>query len=271
MNYLLFLIAALFAPINEEAVTVEIDTVVEKVQDWTPPRSADPFIGMMHNRNSPGMYYSTLKNDKVQSGIGLGIGNDKVTYNLNNKTIWTDGIGIYGWTGDNDPIGLSIASNAANPEAGERTLNGLREDMAVPEQVVVRNGTIIANRFTNLTSAQLFVAENIKYVTANPTVGDDEKLPVSLRALSQLGNDAILNNVQWSIDKPDQATFQLRAVGDPAAIAGYVVPNGQIGMVRLTVTGTNRRGVQKTAFIDIEIVPGAAEIITIETLPPIIK
>lgn len=264
----MFSISALMGLVLSTALV--LDTNVER-QDWSPPHNADPFIGMLHNKYNTGMHFATLPTDKVRPSIGIGIGRSHVTYNLNNKTVWTDGVGIYGWTGDNDPVGLAAAAGAANPEAGARTLAGLREDMTVPTKVIVRNGTIVANRFTNLTSDQLFVAENVKYVTANPTVGDDEKLPITLRALSLLGNDATLNNVQWSIDKPDQATFELRAVGDAPQIAGYIVPNGQIGMVRLTVTGTNRRGVEKTAFLDVEIVPGAAEIITIEALPPIIK
>lgn len=247
-----------------------LDTNVEK-QDWTPPHSPDPFVGMLHNRNNIGMHYATVKNDKVQSYMGLGIGRSHVTYNLNGKTIWTDGVGIYGWTGDNDPVGLAFKESAGSPEAGERTLQGLREEMTIPTTVIVKNGTIVAKQFTNLTKEQIFVAENVKYVTSNNAVGDDEKLPISLRALSAMGNDAILNNVQWSIDKPDIARFDLRVVGDPPSVAGYVVPTGQLGIVKLTVTGTNRRGVQKTASIDVEIVPGAAEIITIETLPPILK
>jgi hypothetical protein len=229
-----------------ETESLRIESVHENVYQLNPPRAADPYL-MFLNTKSP---LAVKINDHVVSQkIGLGIGKNNLTVDLNGKTIWTDGVGIYGWTDANDPV-----------YHGGGTLE-------TPEVLTIKNGTIVAKTFTNLKNVN--VGANVTFVTTAPVVGDDEKLPITYKAISGSGNDALVNNVVWSVDNPAMATWQPRVAADPGNVAGYLVPVGPIGMVKLTATGTNRKGQQVTGSLDIQIVPGAATIIVVESLPAV--
>jgi hypothetical protein len=248
-------------------IEIDIQPVVIK-QDYTPPRSADPFIGIWHNRGVQGMWTTSLTSDKVSKSGGLSIARKQITVDMQGRTVWTDGVGIYGYDGIDGELATALLATGKTAESRAISRKGMLEEWAIPEKVVIRNGTIVAPRFTNL-SKEVLTVQNVKFVTVAPAVGDDEKLPITFKALSRLGNDATVNDVQWSVDDPARATWQARTPADPENIAGYLVPVGPIGMVTLTAIGTNRKGQPVTGKIDVEIVPGAATVIIVESLDPI--
>jgi hypothetical protein len=248
---------------------IEITPVV-RYQDYTPPHVADPFIGIWHNRGNVGMWTTSLTGNKVSKSGGLSIAKQQITIDMKGYTVWTDGVGIYGYDGIDGKLATALLATGKTPESRAISRQGMLEEWAIPEKVVVKNGTIVAPRFTNLPKEVLTVS-NVTFVTVAPVVGDDEKLPITFKALSRLGNDAVVENVQWSVNDPALAAWELRGPDDPENIAGYLVPVGPIGMVTLTAIGTNRKGQPVTGKIDVEIVPGAASVIVVESLPAIDK
>lgn len=247
---------------------IEIKPVVE-YGDWTPPKSATPFVGIWHNRGPVGLRNVTMPDNVVSKVGGLSIAKDLIDINLNGKTIWTDGVGIYGYDGIDGKLATELLASGKTPESRAISRQGMLEEWAVPQTVTVRNGTIVAPVLTNLNKEVLTVGGNLTYVTVGPVVGDDEKLPITFRAVTRGGNPADVNNIEWTVDDPAMATWEPRAATDPEAIAGYLVPVGPIGMVTLTAIGTNSKGQPITGTLDVQIVPGAATIIVVESLPPV--
>jgi hypothetical protein len=248
-------------------IELDIQPVVVK-QDYTPPRSADPFVGIWHNRGVQGMWTTTLTSDKVSKSGGLSIARKQITVDMQGRTVWTDGVGIYGYDGIDGELATALLATGKTEESRAISRKGMLEEWAIPEKVVIRNGTIVAPKFTNLPKEVLSVS-NVTFVTTAAVVGDDEKLPITFKALSLLGNDAIVNNVQWTVNDPMKATWQIRGQNDPGNVAGYLVPIGPLGVVTLTATGTNRKGQQVSGSLNVEIVPGAATVIIVESLEPI--
>jgi hypothetical protein len=248
---------------------IEIKPVVE-YQDYTPPRSADPFIGIWHNRGVQGMWTTTLTSDKVSKVGGMSVARKQITIDMAGKTVWTDGIGIYGYDGIEGNLAAGLLATGKTEESRAISRASMLEEWAIPEKVVVRNGTIVAPRLTNIPKEVLSVS-NITFVTDQPVVADDQKLPLTYRALSGVGNEGVLNNPVWTISDPSKAQFAPRQANDPANVRGYLVPIGPTGMVRVTLTGTNSRNQQVTGFLDVEIVGGAVQVIHVESLPPIDK
>jgi len=250
--------------------TVKIEPVVD-YQDYTPPRIADPFIGIWHNRGVQGMWTTSLTGNKVNKSGGLSIAKKQIDINLNGHTVWTDGIGIYGYDGIDGQLATELLATGKTPESRAISRQGMLEEWAIPEKVIVRNGTIVAPRFTNLSSEVLTIGTNLRFVTNQPVVADDQKLPLTFRALSGVGNEGTLNNVVWTISDPAKAQFAPRQANDPANVRGYLVPIGPTGIVRVTLTGTNSRNQQVSGFLDVEIVGGAVQVINVEALPAIDK
>jgi hypothetical protein len=265
MHTILFLIVSLLA-----SETIEIQPVVDR-QEYAPPTVADPWIAIWHNRGTQGMWTAEVTSDKVSKFGGLSVARKQITIDLKGHTVWTDGLGLYGYDGIDGEFATKLLATGKTPESREISRRGMISDFAIPEKVVIRNGTIVAPKFTNLTSEVLEIGPNVTFVTASPVVADDQKLPLTFRALSGVGNEGVLNNVVWSVDKPEMAIFEPRQPNDPAVVRGYLVPVGSTGMVRVTLTGTNTRGQQVTGFLDVEIVGGAVQIVNIEALPPIDK
>lgn len=247
---------------------IKIQPVVE-YGDWTPPTSATPFVGIWHNRGPVGIRYVTMNDNVVSKVGGLSIAKDKIDINLNGKTIWTDGVGVYGYDGIDGQLATELLASGKTPESRAISRKGMLEEWAIPESVTIRNGTIVAPVLTNLPKEVLKIGTNVTYVTEGPVVGDDEKLPITYRAVSRGNNPAEITNLQWTVSDPAKATWEPRVATDPPAVAGYFVPVGPIGVVRLTATGVNRKNQPVTGFLDIQIIPGAATVIVIESLPPI--
>lgn len=252
------------------AETVEIKPVVEQYGQFEPPHSAMPFVGIWHNRGPEGVRHWTAQDNIVSKIGGLSIAKDKMVINLNGKTVWTDGVGIYGYDGIDGELATKLIASGKTPESREISRRGYLESFAIPESVVVRNGTIVAKQLTNL-SKDVLTLENVRYVTVNPAVADDQKLPLTFRALSAVGNEGTLTSLEWSISDPEKAVFQPRQTNDPEEIRGYLVPIGATGMVTVTLTGLNRKGEQVTGSLEVEIVGGAVQVIQIEALPPVDK
>jgi len=247
---------------------IEIKPIVE-YGDWEPPRSAAPFVGIWHNRGTVGTLNVTLPDNVVSSVGGLSIAKDRININLNGKTVWTDGVGVYGYDGIEGKLATDLLATGKTPESRAISRQGILTEWAIPAAVNIRNGTIVAPRLTNLPKEVLTVGTGITYVTVGAVIGDDEKLPITYKALTRGGNSAEVADVVWSLSDPAMATWQPRAANDDPAIAGYVVPVGPIGLVKLTAIGTNSKGQPVTGTLDVQIVPGAATVIVVEHLPPI--
>jgi hypothetical protein len=216
-----------------------------------------------------GMLQAKLPSDNVSSIGALSVARGEIEIDMNGKTIWTNGVGIYGYDGIDGEFATKQLATGATPESRARSRQYFLEDFAIPTKVIVKNGTIVAPRLTNMTGEVLNVGANFTYVTEGHVVGDDEKLPITYKALSRVGNPATVTGVTFEFDLPELAEWQPRVATDPANIAGYVVPKGPLGIVRLTATGKNRKDVSVSGSIDIQIVPGAATVIVLESLPVI--
>lgn len=193
-----------------------------------------------------------LLRDINSPNLGWGSGRKAfTTFDLNGKVIFAEQYGL--WLND------TVVPNAKDPN---------KNDLDIPDGAKFKNGTVVAPRLIKPGSESRIVLENITFITDQAAVAEDQKLPIRVTALSQGGQLATVSNLSFSVTDPSMGTFVPRVATDPAGINGYFVPL-KVGQVVLEVTGTNRKGVQISGSLTIEIVGGAATVLRVESLEPV--
>lgn len=130
-----------------------------------------------------------------------------------------------------------------------------------------------AYTITETGGATAFSVNSLQVVfTVGTPVDEDMRLPVTYKGLSINRNPATLFDVSVTIDPPEMGTFVLRTAADDPQIAGYFVPEGTLGTCTLTVSANNKNGSPVTpGTLTIDVVPGAAQIIDVGSLPQVAR
>lgn len=211
----------------------------------------DPYH-MLASNASGGIALHTLKRDINSPNLGWGSGRKAfTTFDLAGKNIFAQTYGL--WLNDRKE------PNSKDPS---------KFDLDIPDGAKFKNGTVIAPRLIQPGSESRIVLENINFITDQAAVAEDQKLPIRVTALSQSGQASTVTNLSFRVTNPAMGTFEPRVATDPPGINGYFRP-AQVGQATLEVTGTNRKGVQISGTLTIEIVGGAATVIRVDALPPV--
>lgn len=208
--------------------------------------------------------HNAIDVDGDEMGLAVQQASDGWTYSLNDGLSWL-------------PLAQSYQADALLLAASTK----LRSDMSDPvEWLRVRawdrsEGTEGTIQPITIVGGESAFSENLAlsvFATqaAAEQVDEGKRRPVTWRALSLNGNNAVLNNVTYTIEPPEMAVWEDRAAGDPVAIAGYVKSLGPIGVFTLTISGQNKQGqIIMSNPVLVEVVVGPAVSIDVQLLPQV--